>query len=132
MNVLNPLALVTIGAISAFLAKKRGKNPVLWFFLGMLFGVFGIFFLFFQRPPSNSHPYQNNSRNTDPNTLDITPKLASLAKKDFWYYLDDKKNQVGPLSQEKLVENYKKGEIKDNTYVWNDTLEDWKRIEDLF
>ena len=31
------------GLISGYLAYRRGKNPILWFLVGALFGLFGVF-----------------------------------------------------------------------------------------
>lgn len=127
----HPLALVTIGAVSAFLAKKRGKNPVLWFFLGMLFGIFGLIFLFFSRPTPSRSPRAQAQPKNDPNTIDITPKVDSAAKETFWYYLDPDNTQQGPMSFDGLVRAFREGKLSGNTYVWNETLDNWKPLSEF-
>jgi len=126
----HPLALVTIGVISAYLAKKRGKNPYLWFFLGMLFGIFGLIFLFFSKPAQTSLRAQAAPQN-DPNTIDITPKIEPSAKEKFWYYLDPDNAQQGPMSFDGLIRAFREGKISVKTFVWNETLENWQPLSDF-
>lgn len=122
----HPLALIALGAISAFLAKRQGKNPILWFFLGMFFGIFGLLFLFFSNSSSIQQSKRETKKQKDPNTIDITPKVEPEAKAKFWYYLDSENAQKGPISYNGLVQAYKEGEISSLSFVWNETLDDWK------
>lgn len=126
----HPVALITIGAISAWLAKKRGKNPVLWFFLGMLFGIFGLIFLFFSRPAQAPSRAQAAPQ-SDPNTIDITPKVDATAKEKFWYYLDPQNSQQGPMSFDGLIRAFREKKISPQTFVWNETLENWQPLGDF-
>lgn len=42
---LGPAVLFLFGAFCALWAQNTGRNPWLWFFLGLLFSVFTIFFV---------------------------------------------------------------------------------------
>lgn len=126
----HPLALLAIGAVSAFLAKKRGKNPFLWFFLGMLFGIFGLIFLFFSQP-TKAHRAPAEGLKSDPNTIDITPNVSADAKKTFWYYLGAENAQKGPMSFEGILREFREGLISRDTLVWNETLENWQPLRDF-
>lgn len=112
------------GAASAYMARSRGKNPYLWFVLGMLFGVFGILFLFFGPKAQR--------KSNDPNTIDITPHFDPKLKEQLWYYLDQDNAQNGPMSFDALTEALKQGKVSEKTYVWNERLEDWKRFGEFF
>lgn len=111
---ISPLTVVVslaFGMLAAFYAKRAGKNPYLWFFLGLLLGVIGVFFLFFM-------PQKKK-----------TEKIAPPVDKLFWYYLDGENNQRGPFKFNVLREAWEKGALSSNTYVWNETLDKWEPFE---
>ncbi len=110
------------GATSAYMARTRGKNPYLWFFLGMFFGVFGILALYLT---------SRSKKKKEPTTIDITPQFYPIHKDNLWYYLDPANLQNGPMSFDALVGAFKAGKVSDKTYVWNETLENWKPFSDL-
>jgi len=118
---------VAVGAISAFMAWKRGKNPYLWFLLGAFLGIFGLIFLIYSKPRKG---HQKNSRK-DPNTIDVTPRLQSVHQDKFWYYLDPANQQEGPMSFDALSRALSEGKINPKTYIWNDGLENWKPLSDF-
>lgn len=118
---------LVFGSISAYLAKKRGKNPYLWFFLGTLFGVFGVLFLYFAPKDQAARPKTDD---TTP-TVDITPKVSESDKEKFWYYLDPENKQMGPMSYDGLLRNYGDGTITKDTHVWNENYDEWKPLSDL-
>lgn len=116
---------LVFGAVSAYMAVKRGKNPFLWFFLGMVFGIFGLMFLYFnpQRKPQKQE--------TDPTTIDVTPQFDPAHKNVLWYYLDPDNRQNGPMSFDLLVRLWKEGKVTNTTYVWNENLDLWKPFGDF-
>ena len=109
-----------LGTITAYFANKYNKNPYLWFILGMLFGIWGLLFLFFLI-------YK----------LKIPKKKINIEKvniiKDsrFWYYLDGEHKKFGPFSLNKLKNLFSNNQISSKTYVWNKDLNDWKFLKDL-
>jgi hypothetical protein len=119
----NPIVIVislAIGATSAYLGHKRGRNPYLWFAIGFFFGIFGIFAIIFA-----------TSRK----------KAATEAKREavfiidgpldkFWYYLDPTHKQQGPMSHNALTEAWKTGEIDSSTYVWHEEMAEWKPLKE--
>lgn len=115
------------GVLSAYFARLRGKNPYLWFFLGMLFGVFGLAFLLFT-------PYSLKKSNTEERnqkTIDIPPPYDAKHNEKFWYYLDAQNTQYGPMSFEALYRLYTTATIFPHTYVWNETLEGWQHLKNF-
>ncbi len=121
---------LVFGAASAYLAKARGKNPYLWFCLGMFFGVFGLLFLFFS-PKLKSTILRRPKPAKDPNTIDITPEVDPIYGKSFWYYLDSNSEQKGPMSLDALNAAFREQTISSQTYVWNENLDSWKFFGDL-
>lgn len=49
----------------------------------------------------------------------------------FWYYLDQGREQRGPMSHEALTRAWKKGEVATSTLVWHEHLANWKQLQDL-
>jgi S1-C subfamily serine protease len=48
-----------------------------------------------------------------------------------WYYMDSQGNQVGPVSQAKLLELVAAGEVLPTTYVWTVGLTEWKPLKEV-
>jgi len=112
------------GLISSYLAYRRGKNPLLWFLVGALFGLFGVFALFFsgyikKKPPT---PVAK--------VIEPKPYLFGPANK-FWYYLDASGTQVGPVSYNGMTTAWKDGTVPVTAFVWHEDLTDWKTLQDL-
>lgn len=107
-----------VGLTSAYFAKSRkGRRPLLWFFIGFSFGILGLTILFFLpkiKPPA-----------LEPPTSFSRP---SISRHGDWYYINEFNLQVGPISFQELVKN-KRGA---DTYVWHEQFMDWKKFGDVF
>ena len=121
---LSPLTIAAaslIGTLAAYMARRRGKNPYLWFALGFFFGVLGIIAFFLGSKPKPKEP--------------LAPPEPVFALKGpidkFWYYLDAESRQKGPMSKDALTAAFKAGHLNLNTYVWNEELPEWKLLKDL-
>lgn len=124
MLISSTLMGILFGGISAYVAKMRGKDPVVWFFVGMIFGIFGLLFLLVSsRSKTGVKPKAKRKR--EPTTIDITPKIHPSYNEKFWYYLDPQNQQYGPMSFNGLLNAWKEGKVSQKTYVWNETLETW-------
>jgi len=113
------LASSAVGLISGYLAHKRGKNPLVWFVLGFLFGIFGLFAIFFS-PKRTQAP-----RPTTPK-----PYLEGPIGR-FWYYLDAAHKQVGPMSYDLMTKAWKNGTVSPATLVWHEEMTDWRPLQEL-
>lgn len=110
---------VAIGSLSAFLAHKRKRNPYFWFAIGFLFGIFGIFAIFFA---SAKRSPRTNAR--------AKPILTLQGPADkFWYYLDATNAQQGPMSRDALTAAWKQGKLTPATYIWHEELANWQPLE---
>ncbi len=120
---------IAMGSLSAYLAKKRGKNPLFWFVLGALLGVLGIFALFFMPAMRKTAPHKKGEEGKE--TIDITPNIPKSQLENFWYYLQSDNTREGPMSFDALKRAYQEGKIARTTYVWNDEMEGWKHFGEV-
>jgi len=104
------------GIVCSRIAIKKSRNKHVWFLNGILFGLIGFLIIFFIKPVKI-----------------IQKNISKIEIKDdnFWYFIDTEEKQIGPISLNKLFDNFQKGLISENTLVWNDTLIDWKKLKDI-
>lgn len=129
MQIADPKILILIYSVlaffSAYFANKEGRNPYLWFFLGIIFGVSSLVILLFFH-------YKTKRKKS----LIIQEAISSLNRQiqlrdsKFWYYLNKEDKQVGPMSSTKLHSLFKDGTIIESTYIWNEEFDDWKFLKD--
>ena len=112
------------GLLSSYLAYRRGKNPILWFLVGALFGMLGVFALFF------SGHFKKKQAASVAKLAEPKPYLAGPTNK-FWYYLDAAGTQVGPLSYNGMTAAWKEGTVPVTAFVWHEDLTDWQALQDL-
>ncbi len=120
MHVISPVLIIIyslIGLISAYFAKKNGRNPYFWFSMGVFFGVLTLIVMFFINIRSKKAPLQP------------VQAPAPIVDSKLWYYLTNDK-QMGPVSLNKLFLLLKEGQITFTTYVWNEELESWKFLNE--
>jgi len=110
-----------MGAISAYLAHKRERNPYTWFAIGFLFGIFGIFAIYFAGSKKKSAaPAQKPE-----------PVVTIQGPSDkFWYYLDPAHEQKGPMSLDALTTAWKTGQVDSSTYVWHEDMAAWTLLKE--
>jgi hypothetical protein len=109
-----------MATVSAYIAYKRDKNPYFWFVIGAIFGVFGIFAVFFLPKKKPEEP-----------KAPVEPVFYIDGPTDkFWYYLDAKDENQGPMSRDALSDAWKSGIINLSTYVWHEELDNWKFLKE--
>ena len=112
------------GIITAYIAHRKERNPLPWFFVGFIFGLIGLLFFFFlPRAKKKETPITLQK-------IGPQPYLFGPADK-FWYFLDKDHAQVGPMSYSALSDHWKKGSIHPTTFVWHEELTDWKPLQEL-
>ena len=112
------------GIISAYIARRRGRNPYFWFGVGFLFGLIGVMAIFIAPNPKKAE--------SEEVTTKTEPKFYIDGPIDrFWYYLDASRQQQGPMSHDALTQAWKKGSITSSTLVWNEDLSNWKELQEL-
>lgn len=120
MSPLMMIGAVGMGISSAYLAYKRGRNPYAWFAIGVLFGIFGLFAIFFVGGQKKIAP---------PPRPEPVLKIHGPSDK-FWFYLDLAQQQQGPMSLDALTAAWKEGKLDLATYVWHEELPDWKPLKE--
>ena len=107
------------GAITAYIAHKKGRNPYLWFPIGCFFGVFGIMAIIFVKPVVRKQAE--------------TPQQAPVRRLPhfLWYYLDDQSKQHGPMSSNALETEVQQGKLSPSTYVWREGMAEWQKLDQV-
>jgi hypothetical protein len=140
--LLSFILLLVIASGTAYYASRKGRNPLLWFIIGVLLGAIApLILLFF---PTIKNEQKNNGMPTmtvsqpDPNFTPVSPTPptpADLKRQDeegrLWYYLDQDHQQVGPVSIIALRELWNRGLLELNSYVWTDGMEKWEKVDHL-
>lgn len=117
---------ILCACICARYARKRGRNPVHWFVWGALFGLFALLALFLL--PARKVA---KAPSIHPIPVPVLQALAPTQADKLWYYLDGEKQQFGPMSFDGLNRAWRDGRIHVQSFVWNDELENWKRLEEV-
>lgn len=110
-----------IGIFTAYFAKKSNKNPYLWFFLGISFGIFAILTLVIL-----NYNRKKEQRPKLKKELDI-----KMTDSRFWYYLTPKNESLGPFSLNKIKTLFLEKKISSKTYVWTEEFKNWKFLKDI-
>ncbi len=127
VNIVLPIFGLLFCAInSSKIAYKKNRDTETWFWLGLYFGIIALIIIYFLKPLKIIKKTKNISINS------LNNKFAVLkADNNYWYYLDNEKKQIGPMSLSKLYDSYLKGIVSSYTYVWNDTMDNWKKLIDV-
>lgn len=140
--LLSFILLLLIASFTSYYANLKGRNPILWFIIGILLGIFApLILLFFpniknERNDSGGMPTMTIS-NPDPSNqqhLPETPLTEMEVKQQeledkLWYYLDQNHEQIGPVSLIALRELWNRGQLDLNSYVWADGMEQWQKVD---
>lgn len=122
--------LLTLAALTGYLAKRRGRDPVGWFLISLLVGAFALLILFIL--PDKAEENGSELETDEDRLLTGTQGAmeASVFAKD-WYYLDKLHTQQGPVSFEQMQRANQEGIIEGSTYVWSEGMPRWFRVEEL-
>lgn len=113
-----------IGALTARLAKHKGRDPVMWFWFGVCFGIIAIMVLYFLKDQKEEEK------------LEILPaqeeeKQEKLESSGVWYILDQKHLPLGPLSFDDIKTKFKEGTLTMSSYLWHEEWPEWKRASEV-
>lgn len=145
------LIYILLGFLTAYMASKKNRNPIGWFFTGMFFGVFGIIILLTLPPLSHKDthlnlPDENNLSNNALNSFleNTSPTEASSSidrveiSTEKWFYLNKDKQAVGPLSFEDLLlflhakaERTEEDVTPQNIWVWKKGMQNWEKVKNV-
>jgi hypothetical protein len=114
----------------AHYAARRGRNPKFWFFAGALFGILALIVLFVLPTPQVKNSIRLSKKPDVPTPPLLATILPSHADR-FWYYLDGEKKQLGPMSFSALNKAWNDGSVLEQTFVWNEEMENWQYFKDV-
>ena len=126
---LNVVIWVVLGSLAAVSASLRGRSPLAWFLIGSLLGWYGLLLLFILPPISAEGTVPSKPSGTPA----LAPKIPAEQPQEFapageWYFLDGAKTICGPLTPQMLKDKWKNGVLFSETWVWSDSIVDWKKI----
>lgn len=134
MMFLSIVLWILLGWVTSYFAQQRGRDPMVWFLVGMFLGILGLLLLFIlpvvEEPGSSSSshdPEEGAMIMEEPAALPFPPFRTDLD----WYYIDQNHQQFGPVSFDLLKKSWDAGSSTVKTYVWNEEMSDWKKIGDL-
>jgi hypothetical protein len=118
------------GILAAYVATKKERRATLWFFFGVLGGIFGLLIILFM--PKLETPVEGDYLNDWINKK-RTKKLPlqNLPASKMWYYVTLDRTSLGPVSLLELQNLYAAGTINSHTLVWYDGLAGWQKIRDF-
>lgn len=131
---------IIVAGITAYYANLRGKNPLLWFVIGMVTGVFALLILLLFQPVKKESEKDELPTMT---VLEPDPALKEASSHEpdelklqegedkLWYYLDQNHQQVGPVSVIALRELWNRGQLELNHYVWTAGMQQWEKVNQL-
>lgn len=124
------ISWLLFGFATAYFAKQRGRDPVVWFLVGTFFGILGLLFVFIL-PAVNP---EDENQGEPAEIFEETP-LPQLPHHDYaikeWYYYDAQKQRIGPVSYNDLKANWKDAIIHPDTFVWAEGMGDWRPLKDV-
>lgn len=137
-HFLNFIFILLCGWLAAYIAAKKGRSAITWFFLGFFLNIFALLFLIFLPPVSKKAPRDKSEGSFTGTTIDVKP-IATEEKniepvqpeKQEWYYLDQQRQQAGPINFQKLKDLYHTSTINDSTYLWCEGMDEWRKLSEF-
>jgi len=105
-----------MGLITRHQAKKNGRNPKFWFWVGFFLGGLGIFAFFL------TNPLKKQSKAAQP----IFPKVNLF--QGAWYYAEGQ-SILGPFSSGYIQKLLDEEQISLETLVWHESMHEWEKLE---
>jgi hypothetical protein len=120
-----------IGSATAYFANQRGRDPLIWFMLGMLFGFLGLLLLFILPPVSEEEiPNEEEYR-----FLEAKEEIPAPINHDYfikeWFYYDSQQQRKGPVGFDELMRLWKNRDLNEDTFVWSEGMNGWEKIEEV-
>lgn len=123
------LLWVAIGAITANLAKKRGRDPYIWFLIVLFLGIFGVLALFILPPIKPAET--PNPETTAIIEVEASPESACPCLFKEWFCFNTSKEQLGPMSYTDLKKLWEQEKVIPQSYAWAEGMPSWLPIEQI-
>lgn len=140
MSELHPLILLftglfwsVMGLVGAYMAEARGRNPWVWFAVGVLFwpAILALFLLP-NLKKELSEPRGELERQLHAAVIDTSRVLSNdYFNTHVWYYLNDAHTEEGPVEFGFIRELWLHKKLTENSYLWHEGMDDWKQVGTL-
>jgi glycerol uptake facilitator-like aquaporin len=120
-QIIVALFLVIIGSFCAYTAQQKGRDYLTWFFIGIIFGLFGLIAILIMPPV-------HKEKGAEPADSGKPPPQF---KDKLWFYLDIDRNQIGPISFGDLIAAWTGKSINRESYIWSEGMDNWMKVQDL-
>jgi hypothetical protein len=129
--ILSLIIWVIIGAITANLAKQRGRDPYVWFLVGMVLGLFGILALFIL--PKAKRSDVPNPHVVIPTVIvpEVVVEPIQLFHCKDWFCVDVSKKQLGPMNFTDFKKLWDEKKILPQSYVWTEGMASWLPLSNV-
>ena len=119
------------GALSAYLAAKRGRRATLWFFIGLFAGLFGLLLVLIL-PASKEGPSQDalSLWILRKGKKELLPRVSPYQNHQ-WYYVDEERKAIGPVSFLDLKDLYAKETLSDESLLWHEGAAEWQPLSNF-
>jgi len=130
---------INFGFICALIAQKKSRNPYAWFLFGLFFSFLALIALLILPPLDTKETKKENNLELTENLKEIQEletteqneeELPSDVANKLWYYLDENDNRLGPMTIKALINDWDDKKIKEDTFVWNEEMSDWKPLKE--
>ena len=122
---------LSVGTATAYFAQQRGRDPLIWFMIGMLLGLMGLLLLFLLPPVAEEESSEEAEYKAleEKISAEPTPPAHECLIKD-WYYYDKSRQRHGPVRFEMLKHLWHDGALHSDSYVWCEGMDKWTKIEE--
>ncbi|MCB1119305.1 MAG: DUF4339 domain-containing protein [Chlamydiia bacterium] len=114
------VVVLLAGALTSYFARIRGRDPFIWFTVGILLGVFGVLIVLLL--PSVKEEEEEAAPEPPPQVE--VPKETRL-----WFYLNAQNEQQGPVTEEELKNLIDKEILSSESLLWSEGMEEWQPLK---
>lgn len=130
------ISWLLFGGATSYFASKRGRDPFAWFLIGMVLGVLGLLLLFIL-PVVNGASEEEDvvAKEYGASVPDQASEKEGVDFSSYrmkqWYFLNSKREQMGPSPYSVLRDMWNSKKIDPQTFVWCEGMPEWKRIIEI-
>lgn len=129
--LISVLLLLFFASLSAYLARQRGRDPVAWFMIGILLGIFAPLLLILLKPLQMGDEDKEEIETIRSSSTQVQESPAQSYLNKEWFFVDENHQQQGPVNFDQLKVLWQENKITLATYVWSQGMSQWIKIEDL-
>lgn len=115
---------IFFGLLASHIARRKGRDQILWFIIGLFIGAIGVIALLLL--PAVRKPVPMPSI-----PISIRRPQKSDAWLKLWYYIDPTHEQHGPIEFPDLAKLRKEKRISEKSLIWGEGMQEWKKLADM-